>query len=122
MLFADGGVGPREILRTGAFSQNSLGGTNVANGTLGLAFPLGLPEEFDVKGHVYTDFGTLWDPDVKLIPGERIVDEKYIRASAGVGVSYMSPIGPIKVDYAVPYRKKSYDKKQSFRISFGARF
>jgi len=51
-----------------------------------------------------------------------IVDSSAIRASAGIGVSWKSPVGPIRLDLAVPLKKESFDKTQIFHISFGTRF
>lgn len=45
-----------------------------------------------------------------------------IRASAGVGVSWKSPVGPIRLDIAYPLKKEPFDKTQLFRVSFGTRF
>ena len=42
-----------------------------------------------------------------------------IRVSAGVGVSWKSPVGPIRLDLAYPIRKEAFDKTQIFRVSFG---
>jgi len=73
-----------------------------------------------VQGHTFTDFGSLWSLDEPSSAG--IVDENTLRASAGVGVSWRSPLGPVRVDLAQPYVKKSYDKEELFRFSFGTRF
>jgi outer membrane protein insertion porin family len=51
-----------------------------------------------------------------------ILDSSAIRASAGVGVSWKSPVGPIRLDLAVPLKKESFDRTQIFHISFGTRF
>jgi outer membrane protein assembly factor BamA len=45
-----------------------------------------------------------------------------LRASAGVGVSWKSPVGPVRLDLALPIRKEAFDKTQIFRVSFGTRF
>jgi outer membrane protein insertion porin family len=45
-----------------------------------------------------------------------------LRASAGLGISWRSPFGPIRVDYAVPYLEEDFDKDESFRFNFGTRF
>jgi outer membrane protein insertion porin family len=84
-----------------------------------LSFPVGLPEEMGVSGHAFTDFGSLWDLDDN---GAEIVDENSIRAAAGLGLSWRSPMGPVRVDFALPYAKESFDKEESFRFSFGTRF
>jgi outer membrane protein insertion porin family len=51
-----------------------------------------------------------------------LVDDNSIRLSVGAGISWRSPLGPIRVDLAFPILKESYDKKEEFRFSFGTRF
>jgi outer membrane protein insertion porin family len=50
------------------------------------------------------------------------VDSHLMRISAGVGVSWKSPLGPIRLDLAAPIRRELFDKRQFFRVSFGTRF
>jgi outer membrane protein insertion porin family len=93
-----------------------------------------LPKELGISGRVFTDFGTLWSNDQKnliLTPAQLastagiqpiIADSAAIRASAGVGVSWKSPVGPIRLDLAIPIKKEAFDKTQLFHVSFGTRF
>ena len=83
---------------------------------------------------MFTDFGTLFSNDQKnllLTPVQlaanggqppHVVDSAAVRATAGVGVSWKSPVGPIRLDLAVPIKKESFDKTQLFHVSFGTRF
>jgi outer membrane protein insertion porin family len=112
--FDTAGLGPRDIA-----TDDSLGGNQFYRGTLELSLPLGFPEEMGVLGHVFTDAGSLWNLDET---GASIEDESSIRASAGFGLSWRSPLGPIRVDLAKPYIKEDYDQEQVFRFSFGTRF
>jgi len=112
--FESAGVGPRDIL-----TDDSLGGNYFYRGTAELSFPLGLPEEMGIKGHTFTDFGSLWELDDS---GIGIVDENSLRAAAGVGVSWRSPLGPIRVDVSTPYLEEDFDKTEVFRFNFGTRF
>jgi len=112
--FSTAGVGPRD-LSTG----DALGGTRYARASVEMSFPVGLPEEFGLKGHAFTDVGTLGKVD---IDDPAVADKESIRVSVGTGVSWRSPFGPIRLDFAVPLRKETYDKKEIFRFSFGTRF
>jgi outer membrane protein insertion porin family len=116
--FETAGLGPRDL---GSKDKDSLGGKNFAVGTVELSFPLGLPSEFALQGHTFTDFGTVFGLD-KGDTGDGVVDEAALRASAGVGVSWGSPFGPIRLDYAYPILKRDYDKQEQIHISFGSRF
>lgn len=112
--FETAGIGPRDIT-----TSDALGGQRYVRGSVEMTFPLGLPEEFGLKGHAFTDVGTLSDADIS---SPKVVDENSIRLSAGAGVSWRSPLGPIRVDLAFPILKESYDQTQYFRFSFGTRF
>jgi outer membrane protein insertion porin family len=50
------------------------------------------------------------------------VDKSSTRLAAGVGLSWRSPLGPLRVNLAKPLIKESFDKIQQFRFSFGTRF
>ena len=112
--FERGGVGPRD-----ADTDDALGGNVYYRGTAELTFPIGLPEEMGVAGHAFSDFGSLWDIDET---GPEVIDENSFRASAGFGISWRSPMGPIRVDLAMPIVKEDFDQEENFRFSFGTRF
>lgn len=127
--FAPAGIGPRDSI-----TQDALGGNKYYTGSLGLTVPLGLPKELGISGRVFTDVGSLWGTDQKtliLTPAQLattggiqpvVQDSTAIRATAGVGVSWKSPMGPILIDLAYPIKKEPFDKTQFFHISFGTRF
>lgn len=112
--FAVAGVGPRDVT-----TGDALGGKRYARGSMELAFPLGLPEEFGLTGYAFTDVGTLGDTDAT---GIGVVDRQSLRLAVGSGLAWRSPLGPIRVDLALPIIRESVDKKQQFRFSFGTRF
>ena len=112
--FSTAGIGPRD-LSTG----DALGGTRYIRGSVEMSFPLGVPEEFGLKGHAFSDFGTLGKVDIN---DPVVVDRDALRVSIGTGLSWRSPFGPIRLDFALPIRKESYDKTEVFRFSFGTRF
>ena len=112
--FDNAGIGPRDLSTTDA-----LGGNIYYAGTTELTFPLGLPDELGLKGAAFVDAGSLFDSDDS---GANVADESSLRASAGVGVFWQSPVGPIRIDFAKAFLKESYDEEEIFRINFGARF
>jgi len=112
--FEFGGVGPRDLA-----TDDSLGGNYFYRGSTELSFPVGLPEEMGIKGHLFSDYGSLWDLDDD---GATIADESSLRLSAGVGVSWVSPLGPIRLDFAQPILDEDFDKDEVFRFDFGTRF
>ncbi len=117
--FADRGVGPRD--RDSPHKDGSIGGQFMFNGTVSLGFPLGLPEEYQIRGRVFSDFGTVTGTDPKT-KGLNIDDTGLIRVSAGFGITWVSPFGPLAVDIAVPVRKESADQTELFNFSVGTQF
>jgi len=114
--FESAGIGPRDS------DGNALGGNQFVTGTVELSFPIGLPDEFGLRGRTFTDFGFLTDVEEDEVADNPIDDENSIRLSVGAGLSWTSPFGPIRIDFAVPVLKEDFDKEERFRFSFGTRF
>ncbi len=112
--FQTGGIGPRDRA-----TNDALGGNVFYVGTGELSFPLGLPNEFGILGRVFSEVGSLAQIDVA---GPGLVDKGTVRLTSGVGVSWRSPFGPIRVDLALPILKENFDQDEAFRFSFGTRF
>lgn len=112
--FSTGGIGPRDIT-----TNDALGGTKYYTAEADLTFPIGLPNEFGIKGRLFTIAGSLWDtPD----SGTEVVDQNSIRVSIGTGVQWKSPLGLIRVDFGFPIVKEDFDDEEVVRINFGSRF
>lgn len=112
--FESAGVGPRDVS-----TDDALGGRTLARGTVELQFPTGLPQEYGVKGAVFSDFGTLTDTEDS---GANVSDTGSLRASIGVGIAWSSPFGPIRVDFSQAVLKEDHDETEIFRFRFGTRF
>ncbi|MDJ0948451.1 MAG: outer membrane protein assembly factor BamA [Alphaproteobacteria bacterium] len=112
--FAIAGIGPRD-----AVTDDALGANSWYGGTVELSFPLPLPKEFPVKGRVFTDIASAFDLDEE---GDTILNEKSPRLSAGFGITWDSPFGPVLVDLGVAIIKEDFDDEELFRFSFGTRF
>jgi outer membrane protein insertion porin family len=108
--FEDSTIGARDS------NGDPLGGDQMVSGTAELQFPVPFAE--DVKGlkmSTFVDAGKLSkDKGTTLSPG--------LRASAGVGVVWLSPIGPFEISYAKPIKSKPGDKEQKIQFSIGASF
>jgi outer membrane protein insertion porin family len=112
--FEVGGMGPRD-----KYTDDALGAKTYATGTVEVTFPIGLPEEFGIRGAAFTDFGTAFGADG---PEYLINDSKTLRMSGGMGLAWRSPLGPVRIDLAYPFLKSDFDKQQIFSFSFGTRF
>lgn len=112
--FRNAGVGPRDTT-----SLDALGGNLYYTGSTEVRFPLGLPEELGFMGAVFVDAGSLSDVDDS---GSEVADTDSLRVSAGIGISWGSPLGPIRINFAKPFIKEDFDRTQEIRVNFGTRF
>ena len=103
-------LGPRDV--TGAF----IGGTRkfTFNTELITPFP-GAGNDRTLRLFGFFDIGALYGDD------ERISGEA-LRYSTGVGLSWISPLGPLRFAFAVPLRKKPGDRIQRFQFQVGTSF
>ena len=108
------GLGPRDLT-----TDTALGGNLLYKGTVEMEFPIGLPNELGIKGRVFSIAGSLSQVDVD---GPGIADSGAVRASVGVGVSWGSPFGPIRLDFARALRKEAYDETETLSFGFGTVF
>ena len=112
--FSTAGVGPRDVS-----TDDALGGEWMYSGGLEVTFPLGLPAELGLTGRAFTDFGSAGQ-----IASDRpnIEDTGSLRASAGVGLTWKSPFGPLGLDLGIPFLKEGFDETELIRVNFGTRF
>ncbi len=124
--FAPAGIGPRDM--TPGTTQDALGGTLYWGASYELQVPLYfLPKDTGLRFAAFVDAGSLWDyrgATANMLTGEVLnpSDSQSIRTSAGVGLVWDSPFGPLRFDFAMPITKESYDQVQQFRMSGGTKF
>ncbi|MBL4615354.1 MAG: outer membrane protein assembly factor BamA [Magnetovibrio sp.] len=112
--FENSGIGPRDTS-----TDDSLGGEFMYTASTELSVPLGLPQELGITGKVFSDIGSLSGVNPS---GTDIVDDSSLRASAGLGITWVSPVGPISLDFAQALMKQSYDNTELMRVNFGTTF
>ncbi|MEK6734450.1 MAG: outer membrane protein assembly factor BamA [Pseudomonadota bacterium] len=113
--FDSGGVGPRAKDQDAA-----LGGDILYSGVAELKFPLGFGKEIGLFGSAFADAGSLYKLDVADQSG--IWDSNKLRSAYGLGIGFTTPMGPIRVHYAIPMSKASFDKTKNFDITFRTDF
>ena len=132
--FSASGIGPKQVGNDGKL--DSIGADTYAIGTLEATFPVGIPEEWGIRGEVFSDFGTVFGSQDKSVAIStlanptncigtahcNVLDSMGLRASIGAGVVWQSPFGPLRFEYALPLLKKSFDEAEKFRFSIGTSF
>ena len=111
--FAPGGIGPRD-------SGDFLGGNYFAVARLDAEFPLGLPEEYGIRGGAFFDVGSLWGLDNTL--GGSIDDAAHLRSVVGLSLFWTTPIGPLRFNFSHALNKESYDVEQKFDVTISTTF
>ena len=113
--FEPNGYGPRDLA---AVNQDALGGNYYAAARVEARFPIGLPEEYGITGGLFADVGSVWGLDN---PGS-IDDAAHLRSSIGVSLYWDSALGPLRLNFAKPLQKESYDKEQTFDLTVSTKF
>ena len=118
--FERSGIGPRDLTPGG--NGDSIGGQAFLIGTAEVTFPVGLPEEFGVRGALFSDIGTLFEAHETNTNPFVVGDRPDLRASVGVSLLWDSPLGPLRFDLAYPLLKESFDQEEFFRFGASTRF
>lgn len=113
--FAYGGLGPRDIA-----TDDALGGNNFYRGSTELDFPISVDKDLPLTGHAFVDYGSVWSIDEPSSPD--LVDNASLRVAAGLGISWDSPFGPLRLDLSEAVIKEDYDEEELVRFSFGTNF
>jgi outer membrane protein insertion porin family len=106
--FLAGTLGPRDI------NGNPLGGVKEINGSIEALAALPGADR-SLRGLVFLDSGDAWGAG-------QAVHFSDLRAAAGAGIAWISPIGPLKLSIAQPVRHKPGDQIQRFQFQIGTGF
>ncbi len=110
--FSIGSLGPKDT------DGSSLGGTREAIFSNEILFPLpGLKQDKTVRLSAFVDTGSLWGGN-----SFGLTPEQSFRASYGMGLTWISPLGPIKLSYAIPLVTQPNDSLEPFQFMFGTSF
>lgn len=96
--FTDNTLGPREAAFVGATYKQPLGGAFKTTGSLEMYFPT-LLDTPAARVSAFLDFGNVYKDYDAFDAGE-------LRASAGIALMWRSPMGPISISYAFPFKKQ----------------
>lgn len=94
---------------------DAVGGSKRLFANVELQMPLGDGQDRTLRWFTFFDVGSVWDEDMNIDAGD-------LRYSAGVGISWVSPIGPLKLSYGFPLNAEDTDSKQQFQFQIGTGF
>lgn len=112
--FKSGSLGPRDV------SDTSIGGNRKMNVNLELLTPFpGAGNDRSLRMYAFVDAGMVSGDNGGLAINE---NASALRASTGVGISWISPVGPLRLAFATPLKKYDGDKIQSMQFQIGTSF
>jgi outer membrane protein insertion porin family len=103
---------------SGNLGRNTFLGGNkqvVANAELFMPVPFLKNDNNQFRLSAFIDAGNVYGLDESI-------NLSTIRYSAGMGVLWVSPFGPLKLVYAVPFNNLSTDRTESFQFQMGQQF
>jgi len=92
-----------------------IGGNKIARASINLFFPLPYMQTAGIRGVTFADIGTVADFNETLKFSQA-------RASAGFGIEWLSPIGPVGLSWGFVLRDQPGDVKKTFEFSLGSTF
>ncbi len=109
--FEQGSLGPRDEFGT------VLGGNQKINLNAELLAPFpGAGNDRTLRMYAFVDVGSVSGPDAAN------ENASSLRASTGVGISWISPVGPLRLAIARPLKQFEGDKIQSMQFQIGTSF
>ena len=109
--FEQGSLGPRD-----AITDIALGGTKNVSFNTELLFPFpGAGNDRTLRLYGFFDVGNVFSADEK-------VSFSAMRSSTGIGVSWISPVGPLRLAVARPLRTFAGDRIQTLQFQIGTSF
>jgi outer membrane protein insertion porin family len=120
--YRQGAIGPycspgsAECQNLNSTSNIFLGGNKqiVANAELFMPVPF-LKNNDQFRLSAFIDAGNVYSHDQSINIGD-------LRYSAGIGVLWVSPFGPLKLVYAKPFNNQNTDKTESIQFQMGQQF
>jgi outer membrane protein insertion porin family len=122
------GYVPPEPNPGGFNTELRLGGNAMLRANVEIEFPI--VSSVGIKGVIFTDAGNVWNLEKKWcqIPSFENDDTRQVcgfnklRYSAGFGVRWFSPMGPLRFEWGFPFNPKPYDQEMRFDFTIGQFF
>ncbi len=98
---------------TSALFEQHIGGSKQFYVNNEIEFPL--LDSLNLRGVVFLDFGQAYDDD-------ELIDPTKFRYSAGFGLRWLSPIGPLRFEWGFPLRPHPGERNMVFEFTIGNSF
>jgi outer membrane protein insertion porin family len=119
--FYGGGLGSVRVFEQGSLGVVDptgayIGGARRFNMNTELYFPVpGTGNDKSLRIFAFTDVGNVWRETEK-------VKANSLRISSGLGLSWISPVGPLKLSWGTPIQSQPTDRIQKFQFQIGTAF
>ncbi|MFO1293446.1 MAG: outer membrane protein assembly factor BamA [Rubrivivax sp.] len=119
--FYGGGLGTVRVFEQGSLGVIDptgayVGGAKRLNANAELYFPVpGTGNDKSLRIFAFTDVGNVWREDERMRADS-------LRSSAGLGLSWISPVGPLKLSWGTPLKLQRNDRIQRFQFQIGTAF
>ena len=113
-------VSPKVKVSSGSWYET--GGDTSFNSSAELSFPL--IERVKMRGLLFVDYGVIRGRIANVTaPGiVDYIDGRISRYSAGAGIEWVTPMGPLQLIFAKPLKKQDGDDTSTFEFTIGQRF
>lgn len=119
--FETSAVGPRDLDEDG--DDFAVGGTKRVITNAELFFPVPfIKDSKQLRLSAFVDAGTVWGNETGNAPGSCSGAGDCLRYSTGLGVSWFSPFGPIKLVLAKPLNDERDDNTEMLQFQLGSQF
>jgi outer membrane protein insertion porin family len=117
--FYPSSLGPKDtetlLIAGGGTREVPIGGQLRVVGSAEFLFPLpGSGSDRTIRTFVFTDVGNVY--------ASSAIDFNELRASGGLGLNWLSPLGPMKISLGWPLRYMPTDRIQRFQFQIGSGF
>ena len=109
--FETGKIGPKD-------GNDFVGGNYMTSLNIVSTLPQFLENSENLDFLIFLDAANLWGVDYD----KSLNDNSSIRSSIGIGVDWLTPIGPLNFSLSQPISKETTDVTETFRFNLGTTF
>ncbi len=119
-------LGPKAVYQSGFSPRNQrpVGGPYSLTGGLDLIIPLNfVPDPRSIRGSVFMDYGNVFSDGCRFYETNcSEFDLSELRYSIGIGVTWITALGPLSFAIASVYNDSPTDRTETFQFEIGTQF